>query len=278
MPSPPDLDPLAIVEASPAAVLRKDQSGWVGLFSSDAFIEDPVGAARYTGPQRMAAFWRVFIAPQRSVVFRPRREFVSPTVVVRQVTIETVTPVAAEPLEVEAILEYRLRGSIITSMRAFWNPRGPVIWHLQRGLRGWLGLVRHGGRLLTGLGPGAALAFGRAMMPALSPQRAQSLFAELAAAPRDAWLQTMRDVNIEAIGLPDQSGPGHEPTRDPTWVWAGLRGEGGVRRVEAVTIGGSHAAAILTGNGPDVAAIARVEHGRIAELLLLGGSSPRSVH
>lgn len=263
----PDIDPLAIVQASPAAVLRKDERGWVELFTEDALIEDPVGAAQYRGHERLAAFWRVFIAPQRSVVFHPHREFVSPTLVVRQVTIATVTPVSDEPLEVEAILEYRLRGTLITSMRAFWDPRGPVAWHLRRGPAGLWGLARHGGRLLCGLGLGPALAFGRAMVPPLRPAIAREVIERIAVAPREEWLQAVSGASVEAVGLGARSGTSH----DPSGAFTGLRGEEGrARRPEGVIIAGNCVAAILTGEGADAAAIVQVERGRIVRLTLIG--------
>ena len=282
MPRSAALDPLAIVEASPAAVLRKDQPGWVSLFTEDALVEDPVGAAQYRGHARLRAFWGVFIAPQQSIVFHPHRDFVSPTVVVRQVTIATVTPVSSRPLEVEAILEYRLQGPRVASMRAFWDPRGPVAWHQQQGPRGVLGLVRHGGRLVLGLGPGAALAFGRAMLPALRPAAARAMVERIAAAPREAWLEAMRGARLEAVNLGEQldtrDDSTHGPAHEPAGAFAGLRRDGRPRRAEAITVAGSHVAAILVDDGPsdgpdaapDVAMIARVDGGRIADLLLLG--------
>ena len=147
MPDAPAFDPLAVVEASPTLVLRKDLEGWLAIYADDALIEDPVGADRYRGKARIEAFWRVFIAPQERIVFHPRRNFVTPRVVMRQVRIESITPVSPEPVNVEAIIEYRLRppergeGTLITSMRAFWQVRDPVTWHFGQGLAGLHGLL-----------------------------------------------------------------------------------------------------------------------------------------
>lgn len=256
-----------MVEASPALVLRKDLAGWLSIYTDDALVEDPVGAERYRGKARIEAFWRVFIAPQERIVFHPRRDFVTPTRVMRQVRIETVTPVSPEPVNVEAIIEYRLRGPLIASMRAFWQVRDPVAWHLRQGAKGLVGLARHGGRLVGGLGLGTALAFGRAMVPRVSPRLAKELLDPLGAAPRDYWRQALAAASVRAVGLGGRAGT----IDDLAGLWSALRADGSVRRPEAVTVGGDEVAAILTGDGPDVAVIAKIARGRIVRLSLVGG-------
>jgi hypothetical protein len=266
VPDAPSIDPLAVVEASPTLVLRKDQAGWLSLYTDDALIEDPVGAAQYRGKLRIEAFWNVFIAPQKSIVFHARREFVTPSLVVRQVRIESITAVSPDPVNVEAIIEYRLRGPQIASMRAFWAVRDPVAWHFGQGLAGLGGLVRHSSRLIGSLGLGATLAFGRAMVPRLSARTAHALVESLVAAPHEQWRQALAAASVRALNLGGRPGP----LEDLASLWTALRGDGSTRRVEAVTIGGSEVAAILTGDGPDVAVIARVARGRIVELSLVG--------
>lgn len=266
MPDAPALDPLAAVEASPTLVLRKDRAAWLSIYTDDALIEDPVGAAQYRGKQRIEAFWNVFIAPQERIVFHPRRNFVTPSLVVRQVRIESITAVSREPVNVEAIIEYRLHGPRIASMRAFWDVRGPVTWHFGQGLAGLGGLARHSGRLIGDLGLGAALAFGRAMVPRVSLRTAQALLEPLGSAPREEWRQALAAASVRAVGLGGRPGA----IEDLASLWTALRGDGSVRRVEALAIGGTEIAAVLTGEGPDVAVIARVARGRIVDLSLVG--------
>lgn len=266
MPDAPAFDPLAVVEASPAWVLRKDLPGWLSIYTDDALVEDPVGADQYRGKARIEAFWRVFIEPQERIVFHPRRNFVTPARVVRQVRIETVTPVSPTPVNVEAIIEYRLRGPLIASMRAFWAVRDPVAWHFGQGLAGLGGLARHGGRLVGRLGLGAAMAFGRAMLPRVSQPRAHALLEPLGTAPREAWRQALAAASVRAVGLGDRT----RTIDDLAGLWTALRGDGSVRHPEAVTVGGDEVAAILTGDGPDVAVIAKIARGRIVQLSLVG--------
>lgn len=267
VPDAPALDPLAVVQASPALVLRKDKAAWLALYTDDALVEDPVGAASYRGKARISAFWDVFIAPQVSVVFHSRREFVTPSLVVRQVRIESVTAVSPEPVDVEAIIEYRLRGPLVASMRAFWAVRAPVAWHLTQGMAGITGLARHSGRLMSKLGLGDALAFGRAMVPRVSAKLARELVEPLGSAPREPWRRALAAASVRAVGLAGQTAP----IDDLAGLWAALRGDGSVRRAEAVTVGGDHVAAILTGDGPDVAVIAKVAGRQIVQLQLVGG-------
>jgi hypothetical protein len=267
VPDAPAIDPLAVVEASPAWVLRKDLTGWLSIYTDDALVEDPVGAERYRGKPRIEAFWRVFIAPQERIVFHARRDFVTPALVMRQVSIETTTPVSPEPVNVEAIIEYRLRGPLIESMRAFWAVRDPVAWHFGQGVAGLRGLAQHGGRLMSGLGLGAALAFGRAMLPRVSQRTAEALLEPLGTAPREQWRQALAAASVRAVGLGGKTGT----IDDLAGLWAALRGDGSVRRPVAVTVGGNEVAAILTGDGPDVAVIAKLARGRIVQLSLVGG-------
>lgn len=286
MPDAPAFDPLAVVEASPTLVLRKDLAGWLSIYTDDALVEDPVGAERYRGKQRIEAFWRVFIAPQERIVFHPRRNFVTPQRVMRQVRIESITPVSPEPVNVEAIIEYRIRppsppaserahvrppeggtGPLIESMRAFWAVRDPVTWHFGHGMAGLQGLARHGGRLVSTLGLGAAMAFGRAMLPRVSQRKAEALLEPLGTAPREQWRQALAAASVRAVGLGDDRS---RTIDDLAGLWTALRGDGSVRRPEAVIAGGDEVAAILTGDGPDVAMIAKIARGRIVQLSLVG--------
>jgi hypothetical protein len=41
---------IAAVERSPQAAAAHDRAGWVGLFTADARVEDPVGSRPHLGP------------------------------------------------------------------------------------------------------------------------------------------------------------------------------------------------------------------------------------
>lgn len=114
---------LAAVERSPQAAAAHDRAGWVGLFTADGRIEDPVGSRPHIGPGRIARFYDTFIAPRR-IVFHHDADIVSGTTVVRDVVLEvgmgpTVT------MRIPAVLRYDLSEVTgewrIQRLRAYWE-------------------------------------------------------------------------------------------------------------------------------------------------------------
>ncbi len=254
----------ALVQASPAAVARRDRAGWLELFGSDATIEDPVGAAIYCGADRLAAFWDAFIDPQERITFVPRCDFVSEDLVARHVTIETLTSSNAPILAVEAILEYRLRGDRIASLRAFWDPGIAVGWYARRGVNGIAELLQHGVRMTTGLGLGSALAFGRALAPdpqtAITKARATGLLTHT----HDEWLAALRHAELR-VGARGNERFAH--AAEPAWAHA--REGCGKLRLEAVQASGEHAALIVGDGSRSAAVFVRQAGGEIAALTWL---------
>jgi len=55
-----------VVEAYCRTQTAKDRAGWLALFADDATHEDPVGAVRNEGLEKIAAFWDGFVAPSGS--------------------------------------------------------------------------------------------------------------------------------------------------------------------------------------------------------------------
>lgn len=258
-------DILSIANASPEAVRRRDKERWLGLFTPDARVEDPVGAGTYVGTEQLASFWDVFIAPQRSITFLPRRDFASGDRMLRYVTISTVTPVADEPFEIPAVVEYRVRGRQIESLRAFWEPRQAVFWHAVRGVRGLLGLTRHGARTATGLGLGAALGFGRALRPEVSRRRARRLADRVAEAMTDeaAWVALTRDATVSVA---PRDGEGDEAA-GASVAWEHELKHAPTMRVERALVAGDHVVCVLESDARLAAlALLRVSRNRLRGL------------
>jgi Nuclear transport factor 2 (NTF2) domain len=59
---------LAAVERSPEAAAAHDRAGWVGLFTVDGRIEDPVGSRSHVGQAQIGRFYDTFIGP-RDIAF-----------------------------------------------------------------------------------------------------------------------------------------------------------------------------------------------------------------
>jgi hypothetical protein len=126
-------DFLAAVERSPQAAARHDRAGWVGLFTEDGFVEDPVGSAPHRGHDAIGRFYDTFIAP-RDIVFRTAADIVCGTTVIRDVTME-VRMGPGVTMQVPAILRYAVRGVAdalkIAELQAFWE-LPPMLWQFAR--------------------------------------------------------------------------------------------------------------------------------------------------
>ncbi len=263
-------DPLAVVKTSPELVGRHDKEGWLELFTEDGLIEDPVGAGSYVGRERHGPFWDAFIAPNR-VTFHPRRDFVSGDVVIRYVLISSVTPVADDPFELPAIIEYRVRRDRIASLRAFWEPRLAVAWHVKKSARGLLGLTKHGLRMTGGLGLGAAMGFSRALVPSLSREEGRALADRLAASlrTRSDWVALASSGRLVVSDLPPERGD----YGDAITAWDAVISRLPALSPEEVIASGDHLACVLVEpNGTRaLAALARVSRGAIRELRVIFG-------
>ncbi len=86
--APPNRDELlAAVERSPQAAAAHDRAGWVGLFTGDARVEDPVGSQPQVGHEAIGRFYDTFIGP-RDITFHRDLDIVSGTVVLRDLELE----------------------------------------------------------------------------------------------------------------------------------------------------------------------------------------------
>jgi SnoaL-like domain len=95
---------LAVVERSPEAAGAHDRAGWVGLFTADGVVEDPVGSRPHRGRAALERFYDTFIAP-RDITFHRDTDLVVGTTVVRDLELE-VRMSAALVLRIRAYLRY----------------------------------------------------------------------------------------------------------------------------------------------------------------------------
>lgn len=114
---------IAAVEQSPAAAAAHDRSAWVGLFSVDGQVEDPVGSRAHVGTQAVGRFYDTFIGP-RDITFHRDLDIVHGTTVVRDLRLE-VAMGSHLTMDIPAILRYDLQRCSdawkLQRLRAYWE-------------------------------------------------------------------------------------------------------------------------------------------------------------
>jgi hypothetical protein len=140
---------LAAVERSPQAFTVHDRDGWVGAFTADARVEDPVGSEPHVGFEEIYRFYDTFIGP-RDIKFHRDLDIVFGTVVLRDLELE-VAMGSAVTMYIPAFLRYDLREANgewrIAELRAYWELPTMVLQFLRTGL----GAVSPGLQLSRGL-------------------------------------------------------------------------------------------------------------------------------
>lgn len=130
-------DVLATAERSPAAAGAHDRSGWIGLFTHDGRVEDPVGSAPHRGLGAIGLFYDTFIGP-RQITYRPDADVVSGSTVVRDGELDIV--LGAVDLRVPVYIRYDVRdagGELkIAALSAFWELPAMVGQFLKSGFAG----------------------------------------------------------------------------------------------------------------------------------------------
>ncbi|MCV7413012.1 transporter [Mycobacterium florentinum] len=126
---------LAAVERSPRAAAAHDRAGWVGLFTEDGRIEDPVGSRPHLGPVQIGHFYDTFIGP-REIAFHRELDIVFGTVVLRDLELE-VSMGSAVTMYIPAFLRYDLREANgkwqIAHLRAYWELPAMMLQFLRTG-------------------------------------------------------------------------------------------------------------------------------------------------
>jgi hypothetical protein len=80
-------DLLSAAQRSLAAAGAHDRAGWLGMFTADAQVEDPVGSMPHRGHDAIARFYDTFIAP-RSIAFTLDADHVGSGTVLRDLVLE----------------------------------------------------------------------------------------------------------------------------------------------------------------------------------------------
>jgi Nuclear transport factor 2 (NTF2) domain len=128
---------LAAVERSPQAFTVHDRDGWVGVFTTDARVEDPVGSRPHVGYEQIYRFYDTFIGP-RDIKFHRDLDIVFGTAVLRDLELE-VSMGSAVTMYIPALLRYDLREANgqwqIAELRAYWELPAMMLQFLRTGPR-----------------------------------------------------------------------------------------------------------------------------------------------
>ena len=133
--TPTHAELFAAAQRSAQATARHDRAGWVGLFTADGRIEDPVGSRPHVGRDQIERFYDTFIGP-RQVTFRPGVDIALGRTVIRDVELE-IGMGGAVRLRVPAFVRYDLEesepggGLAIARLRAFWDLPA-MVWQFLR--------------------------------------------------------------------------------------------------------------------------------------------------
>jgi len=130
-------DVLATAERSPAAAGARDKNEWVGLFTADGRVEDPVGSQPHRGFGAIGRFFDTFIGP-RNITYRPDADIVAGSTVLRDGELDIgMGPVQ---LHVPVYIRYDVQegsgGLKIAALSAFWELPAMVGQFMRAGVGG----------------------------------------------------------------------------------------------------------------------------------------------
>ena len=152
---------IAAVERSPQAFTVHDRDGWVGAFTADARVEDPVGSQAHVGHEQIYHFYDTFIGP-RDIKFHRDLDIVCGSAVLRDLELET-TMGPSVTMHIPAFLRYDLREANgewrIARMRAYWELPAMMLQFLRNGSRAVSPALQLSRGLLGNQGLGGAAGF-----------------------------------------------------------------------------------------------------------------------
>ncbi|ABM13987.1 MULTISPECIES: nuclear transport factor 2 family protein [Mycolicibacterium] len=116
-------DVLSAAQQSLAAAGAHDRGGWIGLFTADARVEDPVGSAPHRGHVALGHFYDTFIGP-RVITYRPDTDIVVGTTVIRDLELD-IQMAPTLTMHVPTYIRYDLRADgdelKIAALSAYWE-------------------------------------------------------------------------------------------------------------------------------------------------------------
>jgi hypothetical protein len=117
-------------QRSMAAVAAGRKADWIGLFTRDALVEDPVGPSMldpegkgHRGHDGIGRFWDEHVSSVSQYHFQVKDSFANGPCCANIATI-TMTLGGGATMTVDCVIIYTVNGDgLITSIRAHWEPR-----------------------------------------------------------------------------------------------------------------------------------------------------------
>ncbi len=116
-------------QRSMAAVAAGHRAGWIGLFTGDALVEDPVGPSMldpegkgHRGHDGIGRFWDEYVGSVNRYHFQVKDSFANGPCCANIATI-TMTLAGGATMTVDCVIIYTVNDDgLITSIRAHWEP------------------------------------------------------------------------------------------------------------------------------------------------------------
>ncbi|MGB3303622.1 MAG: nuclear transport factor 2 family protein [Gordonia sp. (in: high G+C Gram-positive bacteria)] len=187
---------LSIVEESPAAVAVHDKAQWLGLFTADGIVNDPVGSEIHQGPEQLSAFYDTFIAPN-NVIFHPEHDIVCGNTVMRDLELE-IRMTDRVILTVPMHLRYEVADDEhVSGLFAHWELPTMVAQFGSKGVWALPSSLKLSTRLLKNQGLAGTMGFSRAFKSAGTKGKAQAAaFLDAVTGSDNAALAQFSAVNV----------------------------------------------------------------------------------
>ena len=110
-----------LAESSLRLTKDRDRAGWLALFASDAFIEDPVGGGRHEGIEAITAFYDSTISTVESFDYEIERSYLCGSEVALAIRFAIVAAGVKLDMDVINIYAAAPDGAHLQSLRSWWD-------------------------------------------------------------------------------------------------------------------------------------------------------------
>lgn len=154
-------DLLATAKRSLAAAGSHDRDGWIGLFTAEGRVEDPVGSQPHRGSVAIGKFYDTFIGP-RAITHHPHADVVVGTTVVRDLELE-IQMASTLSMRVPTYICYDLQADRhelrIAGLSAYWELPTMIKQFVRGGLGALPAGITLGRTMFTNQGLSGSLGF-----------------------------------------------------------------------------------------------------------------------